>query len=126
MVTAATSFSRNGVSDWILQRFSAVLLGAYTVFIVVYLLMHPELTFDQWSSLFSNICVRIFTLLVIISTVAHGWIGLWGVLTDYVTTRMMGGNALFLRVVVLSTYALVSVTFLIWGVEILWGLNSNV
>ncbi len=119
---AATSFSRNGLSDWILQRFSAVVLGAYTIFIVAYLVMNPDLTFDQWSSLFSNFWVRLSSLLVIVSTVAHGWIGLWGVLTDYVTTRMMGGKALFLRIVVLSTYALVSAAFLIWGVEILWGL----
>ena len=31
MVTSVTSFSRNGVSDWLVQRVSAVLLGVYFV-----------------------------------------------------------------------------------------------
>ncbi|MFT7561038.1 MAG: succinate dehydrogenase / fumarate reductase membrane anchor subunit [Flavobacteriales bacterium] len=123
MVTAATSFSRNGVSDWIIQRFSAVLLMAYTVFIVGYLIYNPDVTYVEWSGLFSNICVRIFSFIVLLSIVAHGWIGLWVVLTDYATERMMGKMALPIRIIVLSAYAVINLVFLIWGAEILWGLN---
>ena len=31
MVTQVTSLSRNGVSDWIIQRVTAYILAAYTV-----------------------------------------------------------------------------------------------
>jgi len=121
MVTAATSFGRSGLSDWLTQRFSALVLAAYTIFIVSFLVTHPQLTYAEWSGLFSNIYVRIFSLLTLVSIVAHGWIGLWGVLTDYVTKRMMGSGALAIRLIVLMTYAIVNVVFLVWGVEILWG-----
>jgi len=121
MVTAATSFSRSGLSDWIIQRFTAVLLAAYTCFIVGFLVLNPDLTYEQWSALFSNSFVRIFSFVVLLSIVAHGWIGLWVVLTDYVTARAMGNSALPIRIVVLTVYAIVSLAFIVWGVETLWG-----
>ena len=121
MVTAVTSLGRSGLSDWLVQRFSAIVLAAYTVFIVAYLVMNPDLTYEQWSGLFNQLWVRVFTVLTIVSTAAHGWIGLWCVLTDYVTNRMMGPKATSIRIIILSIYAIVTLTFLIWSVEILWG-----
>ncbi len=121
MVTAVTTLGRSGLSDWLIQRFSAVVLAAYTIFIVAFIVLTPELSYDQWSSLYSQLWMRAFSFLALVSIAAHGWIGLWGVLTDYVTTRFMGGKALFLRMVALAVYALVTVTYLVWGVEVLWG-----
>ncbi len=122
MVTAATSFGRSGLSDWLIQRFTAIILGAYTLFIVGYLLMNPDLTYAQWSELFSQPWMRIFSLIALVSIVPHGWIGLWVVLTDYVTARLMGSAALPIRIIVLTIYAVVNAVFVVWGVEILWGL----
>ncbi len=121
MVTAVTNLGRSGLSDWLVQRFSAVVLAAYTIFIVAFIFSTPQLSYDQWSSLYSQLWMRVFSLLALVSIAAHGWIGLWGVLTDYVTTRFMGGKALFMRMVALAVYALVTVTYLVWGVEVLWG-----
>jgi succinate dehydrogenase / fumarate reductase membrane anchor subunit len=33
MVTSATNFSRTGLSDWLVQRVSAVVLLAYSLFV---------------------------------------------------------------------------------------------
>ncbi len=38
-----------------------------------------------------------FFLLAILSLIAHAWIGMWQVFTDYVTTRQMGPSAKGLR-----------------------------
>lgn len=121
MVTAVTNFGRSGLSDWLIQRFTALVLAAYTIFIVAFLVMTPDLTYAVWVGLFDQLWVRVFSLLVLMSIVAHGWIGLWGVLTDYVTQRMMGSKAVSIRLFILGVYALVTLTFLVWGVEILWG-----
>ena len=123
MVTAVTSWGRSGLYDWLAQRFSAVVLALYTLFIVGFIVAHPGMTFDDWSGLYSQLWMRVFSLLALLSTIAHGWIGLWGVLTDYVTTRMIGDSALVLRMIALLIYALISITFLVWGIEILWGFN---
>ena len=121
MVTAVTNLGRSGLSDWLVQRFSALVLAAYTIFIVGFLILNPDLTYEAWSGLFDKLWMRVFTLLTIVSVAAHGWIGLWGVLTDYVTNRMMGPKATVIRMVILTVYAIVTLTFLVWGVEILWG-----
>lgn len=121
LVTAVTNFGRSGLADWLVQRVTAVVMAAYTVFIVLYLLLNPELSYAQWSQLFSLLWVRIFSLAVLLSIVAHGWIGMWAVLTDYVTARLIGGSALFLRTTILAIYALVNFAFIVWGVEIIWG-----
>lgn len=121
MVTAVTSLGRSGLSDWLIQRASALVLGAYTIFIVAYLLTHPNLGFAEWAELFSHLWMRVFTLLALLSIVAHGWIGLWTVLTDYLTTRLIGAAAGFLRTSILGLYALINLTFIVWGIEIIWG-----
>lgn len=122
MVTAATTFGRNGLADWIIQRFTAVIMAAYTLVVVAYLVMNPDLSYEQWSQFYSHFCMRAFSFLVLVSIVAHGWIGLWVVLTDYMTPRMVGSLALPVRVIVLTVYAIVSIIFLVWGVEVLWGI----
>ncbi len=121
MVTTATSFGRNGVADWIIQRFTALVLASYTLFWVAFFFITPEINYTIWQELFSQLWMRIFTLLALLSIAAHGWIGLWGVVTDYLTTRMMGSTGLVLRMLVLGIYAIVTIAYLVWGIEILWG-----
>ena len=121
MVTAVTSLGRSGLFDWVIQRASAVVLAAYTFFILGFLICTPEVTYEGWSELFSHLWMRIFSFITLISIAAHGWIGLWAVVTDYVTERMMGSKALMLRAITLAFYALVTIAYLVWGFEILWG-----
>ena len=121
MVTAATSFGRNGVSDFLIQRFSAIVLAVYTIFIVAYLAANPGLTYEQWLGLHSQMWMKIFSLTALLSMAAHGWIGLWGILTDYVTERMMGGKALLLRMLILSVFAVVTFAYVVWCIDIVWG-----
>ena len=83
--TTATNLGRNGVSEFVIQRLSAVVLTAYTVFIAAYLATHGGLDYDTWRGLFDQLWVRVFTLLALLATAAHSWIGLWGILNDYVT-----------------------------------------
>ncbi len=121
MVTAVTNLGRSGLYDWLIQRVSAVVLAAYTIFIAAYILFTPDLTYDQWQALFGQLWMRIFTLLTLLSIVTHAWIGLWSVLTDYLTERLMGFKATIMRLLSQGLLALVAVTYTLWGVEIIWG-----
>lgn len=123
MVTSVTSFGRSGLYDWLIQRVSAVILAAYTIFLAVYLLLHPGLTYEQWHLLFGSLCIRIFSLAALLSFISHAWIGLWSVLTDYITVRLMGSKATALRIFAQVVLGGVSLTYLVWGIEILWGFN---
>ena len=74
-IVSATSFSRTGISDWILQRVTAVIVGAYFLFLAGVFVVNSPVSYDLWSYLFSCNVVRIFTLLALISLLIHGWIG---------------------------------------------------
>ena len=65
--------------------------------------------------------MRVFSLAALLSIAAHAWIGLWAVITDYLTNRMMGAKATVLRLVAQGVLGLVTMTYTVWGIEILWG-----
>ena len=67
MVTNVTNLSRSGLYDWMAQRVSAVLLAVYTIFLLGYLILNPGLTYADWSALFSNNAMRIFSLLTLVA-----------------------------------------------------------
>jgi succinate dehydrogenase / fumarate reductase, membrane anchor subunit len=121
MVTSVTSFGRSGLYDWLIQRVTAVTMATYLVFIVAYLALHPDLSYEQWHALFGHLWMRVFSLVTLLSFISHAWIGLWAVLTDYLTVRLMGPKATVLRIFAQMILGAVSVTYLVWGIEILWG-----
>ena len=123
MVTSITSFGRSGLYDWLIQRVGGVVMAAYTVFIVAYLLLNPDLTFAQWQNLYSQLWMRVFSLLTLLSFVSHAWIGLWAVLTDYITVRLMGPKATIIRIFAQMLLGGVAVTYLVWGIQIIWGIH---
>lgn len=121
MVTTVTSLGRSGVSDWLFQRVTAIVLALYTFFVAGFILLNPELTYAEWQGLFENFWMRFFSLLAIVSVAAHAWIGLWVVLTDYVTTKTMGSKGTAIRLFLQLVLGAVTIGYAIWGIEILWG-----
>lgn len=121
MVTAVTSFGRSGLYDWLIQRITALVLAAYTLFIVGFIFLSKDFGYESWSALFEQRWMRVFSLLALLSTLAHAWIGLWSVITDYLTDRMMGPKATFLRILTQIALGAIAVFYLVWGLEILWG-----
>jgi succinate dehydrogenase / fumarate reductase membrane anchor subunit len=121
MVTSVTSFGRSGLYDWLIQRVGAVAMAAYVIFLTLYIAVNPDLTFEQWHALFGQLWMRVFSLVTLLSFISHAWIGLWVVLTDYLIERLMGGKATVLRIFAQIVLGGVAFTYLVWGIEILWG-----
>jgi succinate dehydrogenase / fumarate reductase, membrane anchor subunit len=122
MVTTVTSLGRSGLSDWMIQRVSAFVMTAYLVFIVAYLMTTPDLTYTQWAALHSTLPMRMFSLLTILSIAAHAWIGMWCVLTDYITVRLIGPKATALRIFFQLGMMAVTLLYVVWAIDILWGI----
>ncbi len=121
MVKNITNLSRSGLYDWMLQRVSAIILAAYTVFIGGFLLTTPDLGYEQWSGLFEQTWVRIFTLLTLLSIAAHSWIGMWTITTDYLNSRALGGKSVLIRFPVQLICFVAVFSYVVWGIQILWG-----
>lgn len=113
MMQSGTSLMSNGVRDWLVQRFTAVILGLYFIFLFFFFAFHPHLTFAQWQSLFANPWMKIFSLLALIGLVGHSWVGIWTVITDYLKPA-------FVRMLFVGLMAIALIAYIAWGIEILW------
>jgi len=120
MVTAVTSMGRSGLSDWLMQRVSAVILLAYVLFVAWILACGVD--YIAWKELFSQTWMRIFSMLALVSLAVHAWVGLWSVFTDYLTERNLGPIGNLLRLVAEVVCGIILFTYVVWGIQILWGL----
>ena len=77
-----------GITDFIVQRATAVIMAVYTVILAIGLLVEP-LTYEGWKSIFT---FHVYTLpvgqllatLAFLSLAWHAWIGVRDVWMDYV------------------------------------------
>ncbi len=113
-VISVTNWGRSGVSDWLIQRVSAVVIGAYVLWLSGYFLMHQGLDYFQWHALMTALPMQIFTLLMLLSVAAHAWIGLWTITTDYIKPANI-------RAVSQLVLAFMTLIYFIWAVLVLWG-----
>ena len=122
MVKSVTSLSSSGLSNWMLQRVSALIMSAYLIFMVAYFFVNPSPSFEHWSSLHESLAMRIFSLLTILSIATHAWIGIWCVLTDYITVRLIGPKATPIRMFLQLAMIAVILFYVVWTIDILWGI----
>ncbi|MDO9318780.1 MAG: succinate dehydrogenase, hydrophobic membrane anchor protein [Gammaproteobacteria bacterium] len=122
MVTNVTSFGRSGLYDWLVQRITAVILAVYFVTLFGYLLLNPDLDYQQWQKLFSATWMRIASLMALMALCAHAWIGMWTISTDYLTSDMLGGKATVIRFFFQTACVVLMFIYLVWGIQILWGI----
>ena len=115
MVLTATSLGRTGLQDWIIQRFTAIILAIYTAFLLFYFILNPDLTYDDWQQLFNSEIMQYGSLLALVSLIAHAWIGIWTVTTDYIKHAV-------LRLLIQVFFLLFLLGNFFWGIQILWGL----
>jgi succinate dehydrogenase / fumarate reductase membrane anchor subunit len=118
MVTSVTSFSRTGLSDWLIQRVTSLVLLAY--FIVIAYQLVGSVDYTSWRLLFDQTWMKVFTLMAALSLVAHSWIGLWSVFTDYLTERMLGPKGNIIRLLSQLAASLALLGYVIWVVVIIW------
>ena len=121
MVTQATALSRNGVTDWLIQRVSAMVLALYTLCILAFIVLNPDLTYGTWLAFHNHSAMEIFTMLALVSTCAHAWIGMWAIGSDYLRPHLMGAIANPLRSIYQIGCVLVTIAYLLWGINIIWG-----
>jgi succinate dehydrogenase / fumarate reductase membrane anchor subunit len=114
MVTNVTSLTGNGLKDWLIQRVSAVVLGFYLLIMLSYCLMHPHMTYEQWSNLFHCKSFMVLNVVTMLSLVLHAWIGLWTVTTDYLKPTCI-------RLPIQMLIAALLLGLFIWFLMILWG-----
>jgi succinate dehydrogenase / fumarate reductase membrane anchor subunit len=104
-----------GLSDWLSQRVTAVLMALFTLALVVQVLFGGPLGYLRWSQIFSSQWMKVLAFITIVSLAYHAWVGMRDVWMDYVKPV---GVRLALQVFTLA--------WLIgccgWAVQVLWRL----
>lgn len=121
MVTNVTSLGRSGLSDWLIQRVTAVILGVYTVVLLAWLMSHGDVDYLAWKAFMGSRCMQIGNTLMLFSVAAHSWIGMWTVTTDYMTRLQFGDAARWVRLLTQMGIAILTLVYLLWGLEMIWG-----
>ena len=103
-----------GMRDWLAQRFTAVTMAVYTLVLLGWLVMLPELSYGTWAGMFASGWMKVLTLLALIALAWHAWIGVRDIFMDYVRAT---GPRLALQAA--AGFALVF--YALWAVSILWG-----
>lgn len=113
MVKTATNWGRSGVQDWLIQRGTAIVLAGSAVLLAIFLITHRPLHYEVWKALFAKHWVQYIGILSIFSLLAHTWIGVWTISTDYI-------KPVVLRVFVQGIVMSLLIVEMIWGIRIIW------
>ncbi|MBV1906807.1 MAG: succinate dehydrogenase, hydrophobic membrane anchor protein [Pseudomonadales bacterium] len=122
MVTNVTSFGRSGLSDFVLQRVSAVILAAYTLCIMGFFLTHESMTHQILVGYFTTLPMQIFSTMAMVSLIAHAWIGMWTIGTDYIREHYFGTRALASRLFYQSACIAALFIYALWAMNLIWRL----
>jgi succinate dehydrogenase / fumarate reductase membrane anchor subunit len=115
MVNRVVTGAHYGLRDWLAQRVTAAVMAVYALVVAGLLLRLPSFGYDTWNELFSGNVMRTFSMLFLLSLFYHAWIGVRDIVMDYVKPA---GIRLLIHVLVI----LALVLYVIWSVQILWGL----
>lgn len=103
-----------GTGNWLVQRFSALVMAVYFVIAVPFVLWRGPASYTEWKALFAGGFFRLATMLFLVSLIWHAWIGMRDVLIDYV-------HHYALRVATQAACGIVLAFYVIWAASILWG-----
>ena len=102
-----------GFRDWVAQRVSAIILAVYTIVFVFALIILRNEGYLGWSKLFSELWMKILSVLAVIALCYHAWVGIRDIWMDYIKPV---GVRLFLQM--FSIFWLLGSG--LWAIIILW------
>lgn len=78
-----------GLTPWLIQRISAVVLAVFTLYVSICLSGATEISFEAWQSWLSSPFNSIVLALSAVATLYHAWIGMRDVILDYIHHFML-------------------------------------
>ena len=122
VVANVTSLTRNGLADFVLQRVSAIVIALYTLCVLGFFLANPGVTHAQLVAYFGSTPMLVFSTVLVFSTAAHAWIGMWTIGTDYIRNHYFGSSATVFRFVYQTGCMMLLFLYVVWALQIFWSL----
>ena len=73
-----------GLRDWLAQRITAIIMGLYTVILLVSFLASNDFSYIGWAGLFAQQWFKIATFVTLLTMFYHVWVGMRDIWMDYV------------------------------------------
>ncbi len=104
-VTRTVTGAHYGLRDWLAQRFTALVLIAYTFVLLGWVFALPELDYGNWSGIFAVRWMKVFTFVALLALIWHAWVGVRDIFMDYIKPIGLRLALQFTTIVVLLGYA---------------------
>lgn len=122
MVTDAANPGRRGFVDFLVQRVSAVILGLFALCVGGWFAVNPGAGHSELVGYLGTPVMMAFASLAVASLIAHTWIGMWTVGTDYLRPHYLGRAATVLRLAYQVGVGLALLAYGAWAVSVIWRL----
>jgi succinate dehydrogenase / fumarate reductase membrane anchor subunit len=100
----------NGLRGWVLQRFTAIYILLFSLYIVLHFQLNGAHDYGAWREFITGPVVSIAFLVCLLAIMLHAWIGIRDAVLDYV-------NGFWLRLVVLALLALYLLVMMTWAIR---------
>lgn len=104
-----------GLTDWLAQRITAVVMAVYTLILLAAILVGPSPTQEGWHSLLSGTFMRFASFLFVVSLCYHAWVGVRDIWMDYI-------QPVGIRLALHTLTLLALIAYAGWATQILWRL----
>ena len=103
-----------GMSDWLSQRLTAVLMTLFTLIVLAQVIFtRGPIGYDKWAGIFAAQWMKVLTFAVVAALLWHVWVGMRNVWMDYI-------KPVWLRLS-LQTFTIVWLTGCAgWAIQVLW------
>ena len=91
-----------GMTQWLYQRFTAIYMLFYLIFISVFIYIKSPINFDVWVNIFNSIYIQLATIIFFLLLFFHSWIGMLHITDDYIKNKIV-------RIVLNQLFALFSI-----------------
>ena len=97
-----------GFRDWLAQRITAIVMGLYTVILLVSFLTTNDFSYNGWAGLFARQWFKIATFVTLLTMFYHVWVGMRDIWMDYVKpviARLLLQSATIVWLIACASYA---------------------
>jgi succinate dehydrogenase / fumarate reductase membrane anchor subunit len=98
--------------SWLIQRFSAVYLAVFLVYLIIHFLMQESHGYEVWRTWLAHPAVALASAGFILALVLHGWVGVRDIILDYI-------HPLGLRLLLLALSGALLAASGLWAVRLL-------
>lgn len=110
------AFKRNGVHEWMFQRFSNLLIVIYAAVYIGLVLTMSEVNYENWLALHQTSWFKGFSTFTLVVVMLNSVLAGWQIGTDYTQKVPIPGFGVLFH----SFYLVGSIAFLLFGLFIIW------